>query len=50
MPDIYLYLFYDFPGFENIYPVYIVLISYRDLGAMKHTYASKKKTYHGMAV
>ena len=43
------YLFYDFPGFENI-SCYIVLIPCRDLEAMRHTYASKRKTSHGMAL
>ena len=49
LSDIYLYLFYDFPGFENI-SCYIVLIPCRDLKAMKHTYALKRKTSHGMAL
>ena len=33
---------------SKIYPVYIVLIPCRDLGAMKHTYASNSRGKHPM--
>ena len=48
LSDIYLSLFYDFSGFENI-SCYIVLIPCRVFEVMKRTYASKR-TSHGMAL